>query len=83
MVGYHPRANQIQCGIGRSSRFLACEYESIKPDLLHLGKAITGGVRVLSVVFGSSEIISLLKPGMHGSTYSGNPLCLCDCHRSH
>ncbi len=83
MMMYHPRANQIQCGIGRSSRFLACEYESIKPDLLLLGKAITVGVTVLSVVLGSSEIISLLKPGMHGFTCSGNPLCLCDCHRSH
>jgi len=67
-------ADEIQSGIGRSGKFLACDYEDLKPDLLLLGKAITGGVTALSVVLGSSEIISLLKPGMHGSTYGGNPL---------
>lgn len=67
-------ADEIQCGMGRSGKFLACDYEEVKPDLLLLGKAITGGVTALSVVLGSSEIISLLKPGMHGSTYGGNPL---------
>lgn len=67
-------ADEIQCGIGRSGKFLACDYENVKPDLLLLGKAITGGVTALSVVLGSAEVISLLKPGMHGSTYGGNPL---------
>ena len=60
--------------MGRSGKFLASDYDHVKPDLLLLGKAITGGVTALSVVLGSSEIISLLKPGMHGSTYGGNPL---------
>lgn len=67
-------ADEIQTGMGRSGKFLASDYDNVKPDLLLLGKAITGGVTALSVVLGSSEIISLLKPGMHGSTYGGNPL---------
>jgi len=67
-------ADEIQSGIGRSGKFLACDYEDVQPDLLLLGKAITGGVTALSVVLGSSKVISLLKPGMHGSTYGGNPL---------
>lgn len=67
-------ADEIQSGMGRSGKFLACDYEDVSPDLLLLGKAITGGVTALSVVLGSSKIISLLKPGMHGSTYGGNPL---------
>ncbi len=67
-------ADEIQTGMGRSGKFLACDYENVKPDLLLLGKAITGGVTALSVVLGSDKIISLLKPGMHGSTYGGNPL---------
>jgi ornithine--oxo-acid transaminase len=67
-------ADEIQSGMGRSGKFLACDYENVKPDLLLLGKAITGGVTALSVVLGNDEIISLLKPGMHGSTYGGNPL---------
>ncbi|MDB5025404.1 MAG: ornithine aminotransferase, mitochondrial [Mucilaginibacter sp.] len=67
-------ADEIQSGMGRSGKFLACDYEEVKPDLLLLGKAITGGVTALSVVLGSDGIISLLQPGMHGSTYGGNPL---------
>lgn len=67
-------ADEIQTGMGRSGKFLASDYDNVKPDLLLLGKAITGGVTALSVVLGSNEIISLLKPGMHGSTYGGNPL---------
>lgn len=67
-------SDEIQTGMGRSGKFLASDYDGIKPDLLLLGKAITGGVTALSVVLGSDEIISLLKPGMHGSTYGGNPL---------
>lgn len=67
-------ADEIQTGMGRCGKFLASDYDEVKPDLLLLGKAITGGVTALSVVLGSNEIISLLKPGMHGSTYGGNPL---------
>jgi ornithine--oxo-acid transaminase len=67
-------ADEIQTGMGRSGKFLASDYDNVKPDLLLLGKAITGGVTALSVVLGSDKIISLLKPGMHGSTYGGNPL---------
>jgi len=67
-------ADEIQTGMGRCGMFLASDYDNVKPDLLLLGKAITGGVTALSVVLGSDEIISLLKPGMHGSTYGGNPL---------
>jgi ornithine--oxo-acid transaminase len=67
-------ADEIQSGLGRSGKFLACDYEAVKPDLLLLGKAITGGVTALSVVLGDHDIVSLLQPGMHGSTYGGNPL---------
>lgn len=65
--------DEIQTGVGRTGRFLACDYEDVKPDLLILGKALTGGLSALSLVLGPSHIIDLLGFGTHGSTYGGNP----------
>ena len=67
-------ADEIQSGIGRSGRLLACDWEGVKPDILVLGKALSGGVTPVSVVFANDEIMLTIKPGEHGSTYGGNPL---------
>ena len=67
-------ADEIQSGIGRSGRLLACDWEGVKPDILVLGKALSGGVTPVSAVFANDEIMRTIKPGEHGSTYGGNPL---------
>jgi ornithine--oxo-acid transaminase len=67
-------ADEIQTGLGRTGRFLACEHEGVKPDVLILGKALSGGVYPVSAVVSSAEILGVLTPGSHGSTYGGNPL---------
>lgn len=67
-------ADEIQSGIGRSGRLLACDWEGVKPDILVLGKALSGGVTPVSAVFANNEIMLTIKPGEHGSTYGGNPL---------
>lgn len=67
-------ADEVQTGIGRTGRRLACDHENVKPDLLVLGKALSGGTMPVSAVLADDEIMLLLKPGEHGSTYGGNPL---------
>ena len=67
-------ADEIQSGVGRSGRLLACDWEGVKPDILVLGKALSGGVTPVSAVFANDEIMLTIKPGEHGSTYGGNPL---------
>ncbi len=67
-------ADEVQTGIGRTGKLLACDYESIKPDILILGKALGGGVIPVSAVLSSKTIMDTLKPGEHGSTFGGNPL---------
>ena len=67
-------ADEIQSGIGRSGRLLACDWEGVKPDILVLGKALSGGVTPVSAVFANDDIMLTIKPGEHGSTYGGNPL---------
>jgi len=67
-------ADEVQTGIGRTGRRLACDHEGVKPDLLVLGKALSGGTMPVSAVLASNEIMLTLKPGEHGSTYGGNPL---------
>ena len=67
-------ADEVQTGLGRTGRLLACDHEQVKPDLLILGKALSGGVLPVSAVLGSDEILLCLKPGEHGSTFGGNPL---------
>ena len=67
-------ADEIQTGIGRTGKLLACDYEDIHPDILILGKALSGGVTPVSAVLASDEIMLTIAPGEHGSTYGGNPL---------
>jgi len=67
-------ADEIQTGLGRTGKLLCCDYEEVKPDLLILGKALGGGVLPVSAVLSNDEIMLLLKPGQHGSTFGGNPL---------
>ena len=67
-------ADEVQTGIGRTGYNLAVEHDGCKPDIVVLGKAISGGVLPVSAVLSSDEIILQLKPGEHGSTYGGNPL---------
>lgn len=67
-------ADEVQTGLGRTGKMRACEHEDVKPDLTILGKALSGGLYPVSAVLGSDEVLGLLKPGEHGSTYGGNPL---------
>jgi ornithine--oxo-acid transaminase len=67
-------ADEIQTGLARTGKLLACDYENVHPDILVLGKALSGGVLPVSAVLANDEIMLLLKPGEHGSTYGGNPL---------
>lgn len=67
-------ADEVQTGIGRTGRLLACDYEGFKPDILILGKALSGGVLPVSAVLARDEIMLTIKPGEHGSTFGGNPL---------
>ncbi|NLO69854.1 MAG: ornithine--oxo-acid transaminase [Porphyromonadaceae bacterium] len=67
-------ADEIQTGIGRTGKLLACEYEAVKPDILILGKALSGGVYPVSAVLSSREIMDVIRPGQHGSTFGGNPI---------
>jgi len=66
--------DEIQTGIGRTGRLLASDYEEIKPDILVLGKALSGGVLPVSAVLARDEVMLSIQPGQHGSTFGGNPL---------
>jgi ornithine--oxo-acid transaminase len=66
--------DEIQTGIGRTGRMLCSEWSGIKPDLVTLGKAISGGMYPVSCVLGSRDVMLTVEPGTHGSTYGGNPL---------
>lgn len=67
-------ADEVQTGIGRTGKLLACDYENIHPDILILGKALSGGVYPVSAVLSESRIMDVFHPGQHGSTFGGNPL---------
>ena len=67
-------ADEIQTGLGRTGRLLACDHEDVKPDVLILGKALGGGMMPVSAVLASREILGVYEPGDHGSTFGGNPL---------
>lgn len=67
-------ADEIQTGLARTGTFLACDHENVKPDILILGKALSGGMMPVSAVLADDEIMLTIKPGEHGSTYGGNPL---------
>jgi len=66
--------DEIQTGIARTGKLLCCEHSGVKPDLVLLGKAISGGVYPVSAVLASKEVMLTIEPGTHGSTYGGNPL---------
>ena len=67
-------ADEVQTGIGRTGKILACDHEDVKPDLLILGKALSGGVFPVSAVLANDDIMLCINPGEHGSTFGGNPV---------
>ena len=67
-------ADEVQTGIGRTGKMLCCEHHGFKPDILILGKALSGGVFPVSAILASDEVMLTIKPGEHGSTFGGNPV---------
>ena len=67
-------ADEIQTGLGRNGRLLATHHDNVRPDIVLLGKALSGGMLPISVVLADKKIMEVIKPGQHGSTYGGNPL---------
>ncbi len=67
-------ADEIQTGLARTGKMLACDHEDVRPDILILGKALSAGMMPVSAVLANDEIMLTIKPGEHGSTYGGNPL---------
>lgn len=67
-------ADEVQSGLGRTGKLLACDHENVKPDVLILGKALSGGMLPVSAVLANDEIMLCIQPGQHGSTYGGSPL---------
>ena len=67
-------ADEIQSGLGRTGKFLACEHEGVRPDVVMLGKALSGGLYPVSAVLSSRDVLGVFEPGDHGSTFGGNPL---------
>ncbi|MBD3638490.1 MAG: ornithine--oxo-acid transaminase [Crocinitomicaceae bacterium] len=67
-------ADEVQTGIARTGKLLACDHEGVKPDVLILGKAMSGGAYPVSAVLANDDIMMVIKPGQHGSTFGGNPV---------
>ena len=67
-------ADEVQTGIARTGKLLACDYEDVHPDILILGKALSGGVYPVSAVLAANKIMDVFRPGQHGSTFGGNPI---------
>ncbi len=67
-------ADEVQTGLARTGKLLACDHEGVRPDILILGKALSGGVYPVSAVLADDDIMLTIKPGEHGSTYGGNPI---------
>ncbi|MEO9967517.1 MAG: ornithine--oxo-acid transaminase [Reichenbachiella sp.] len=67
-------ADEVQTGIARTGRILACDHEEVKPDIVIMGKALSGGVYPVSAVMADNHIMDVIKPGQHGSTFGGNPI---------
>lgn len=67
-------ADEVQTGIARTGKLLACDHENVRPDILILGKALSGGAMPVSAVLADNEIMLTIKPGEHGSTFGGNPI---------
>lgn len=70
-------ADEVQTGLGRTGKMLAVDHENVKPDIICLGKALSGGIYPVSAVLANSNVMDVITPGSHGSTYGGNPL---GCH---
>lgn len=69
-------ADEIQTGLGRTGKMFACDYEAVRPDMLIIGKALSGGFYPISAVVADSDLLGLFTPGEHGSTFGGNPLAM-------
>jgi ornithine--oxo-acid transaminase len=67
-------ADEVQTGLCRTGKMLACDHESVRPDILVLGKALSGGMMPVAAILADDEVMLVIKPGEHGSTYGGNPL---------
>jgi len=67
-------ADEVQTGIARTGRLIACHHEDVQPDILILGKALSGGMYPVSAVLANDNIMNVIKPGQHGSTFGGNPI---------
>ncbi len=67
-------ADEIQSGLGRTGKLMACDWEDVRPDIVTIGKALSGGFYPVSAVLADSEVMDVLRPGDHGSTFGGNPL---------
>lgn len=67
-------ADEVQTGLGRTGQLFACDWEGVHPDLIAIGKALSGGMMPVSAVIGNREVLGLFTPGTHGSTFGGNPL---------
>lgn len=67
-------ADEVQTGLARTGKMLACDHENVRPDILILGKALSGGMYPVAAVLCDDSIMMTIKPGEHGSTYGGNPL---------
>jgi ornithine--oxo-acid transaminase len=74
--------DEIQTGIARTGKMLASDHENVRPDLLILGKALSGGTMPVSCVLADDTVMMLLKPGEHGSTFGGNPIAAAVCIES-
>ena len=66
--------DEIQSGLGRTGKLFAYEHEGIRPDVVIVGKALSGGMYPVSAILADDEVMGVFKPGEHGSTYGGNPL---------
>src|SRR5690606_917106 len=67
-------ADEIQTGVARTGKLLACDHENVKPDILLLGKALSGGFYPVSAILANNDVMEVIRPGQHGSTFGGNPL---------
>jgi ornithine--oxo-acid transaminase len=67
-------ADEVQTGIARTGQLIACHHENVQPDILILGKALSGGMYPVSAVLANDSIMNVIKPGQHGSTFGGNPI---------
>ena len=70
-------ADEVQTGLCRTGKMLACDHADVKPDILCLGKALSGGTMPISAVLANDNVMLVIKPGQHGSTFGGNPLACC------